>query len=48
MSRAIIMTREEFDKAIGMGVEACHEVYRLQKDALKRKYSRDTGGETDE
>ena len=42
------MTREEFDKAIGMGVEACHEVYRLQKDALKRKYSRDTGGETDE
>ena len=42
------MTREEFDKAIGMGVEACHEVYRLQKDALKRKYSKDTGGETDE
>jgi len=42
------MTREEFDKAMKMGVEACHEVYRLQKDALKRKYSKDTGGETDE
>ena len=33
------MTREEFDKAISMAVNACHEVYDIQKDALKRRYS---------
>ena len=33
------MTREEFDKAISMAVGACHELYELQKDALKRRYS---------
>ena len=33
------MTREEFDKAIKMGVDACHEIYELQKDALKRRYA---------
>jgi exosome complex component RRP41 len=33
------MTREEFDTAIGMGVAACHEIYELQKDALKRRYA---------
>lgn len=42
------MTREEFDKAMKMGVDACHEVYRLQKDALKRRYSTDAGGVADE
>ena len=33
------MTREEFDKAISMAMGACHELYDLQKDALKRRYS---------
>jgi len=33
------MTREEFDNAIDMGVAACHEIYELQKDALKRRYA---------
>ena len=33
------MSREEFDKAIDMGVAACHEIYELQKDALKRRYA---------
>jgi exosome complex component RRP41 len=33
------MTREEFDKAIEMGIGACHEIYELQKDALKRRYA---------
>jgi len=32
------MTREEFDKAIDMAFGACHEVYDVQKAALKRKY----------
>ena len=34
------MTREEFDKAISMAVGACHELYDLQKDALKRRYAK--------
>lgn len=42
------MTREEFDKAMKMGVDACHEVYKLQKDALKRRYAVDAGGVSDE
>jgi len=33
------MTREEFDTAVKMGVTACHEIYALQKDALKRRYA---------
>jgi exosome complex component RRP41 len=33
------MTREEFDRAMEMGVAACHEVYEIQKDALKRRYA---------
>jgi exosome complex component RRP41 len=42
------MSREEFDKAIKMGVDACHEIYRHQKDALKRRYATDAGGVSDE
>ena len=34
------MTREEFDKAISMAMGACHELYDLQKDALKRRYAK--------
>ena len=33
------MTRKEFDTAIEMGVAACHEIYEIQKDALKRRYA---------
>ncbi|MCL2606978.1 MAG: exosome complex exonuclease Rrp41 [Methanomassiliicoccaceae archaeon] len=33
------MTREEFDTAVEMGVTACHEIYALQKDALRRRYA---------
>lgn len=32
------MTREEFDKAVELGVKGCRDVYELQKDALKRRY----------
>ena len=34
------MTRAEFDHAIELAVNACHEVHALQVDALKRRYSR--------
>ncbi|NLN72191.1 MAG: exosome complex exonuclease Rrp41 [Thermoplasmatales archaeon] len=40
------MTREEFDKAIEMGVRGCHDVYKLQKEALLNRYS--DGGDSDE
>ncbi len=32
-------TPEEFTKARDMAVDACYEIYELQKDALKRRYS---------
>lgn len=41
------MTREEFDRAIKMGVEGCNMVYELQKDALKRRYAADEDEEDD-
>ena len=34
------MTREEFDRGIKMAVAGCHELHELQKDALKRRYSK--------
>jgi exosome complex component RRP41 len=34
------MTREEFDHGIKMAVAGCHELHELQKDALKRRYSK--------
>jgi len=33
------LTQAEFDKALEMGVKACHEIYDLQKDALRRRYA---------
>ncbi len=33
------MTKEEFDSAMKTGVAACHEIYEMQKDALRRRYS---------
>ena len=32
-------TPDEFKKAKDMAVEACYQIYELQKDALKRRYS---------
>lgn len=42
------MTRKEFDKAIDLAFDACHEIHDLQKEALKKKYSVSNGGESDE
>lgn len=42
------MTREEFDRAIELGVEGCGRVYEMQKDALKRRYSADVDDEEEE
>jgi len=42
------MTREEFDKALDMAFGACHEVYEVQKAALKSRYAASTEGDEDE
>ncbi|MCL2333540.1 MAG: exosome complex exonuclease Rrp41, partial [Candidatus Methanoplasma sp.] len=42
------MTREEFDKALDMAFGACHDLYEIQKAALKTKYAATKGGEEDE
>jgi len=43
------MTREEFDHAIDLAYGACHEVYDLQKAALKKRYSKTSkGADSDE
>ncbi|MGI5964429.1 MAG: exosome complex exonuclease Rrp41 [Candidatus Methanomethylophilaceae archaeon] len=41
------MTREEFDHAIELAVGGCKELYALQKDALKRRYTVNTEEEDD-
>jgi len=33
------MTRKEFDKALDMAFGACHEIYEIQKTALKERYA---------
>ena len=33
------MTREELDHGLDMAFAAAHEVYDVQRDALKRRYS---------
>ncbi len=33
------LTQAEFDRALELGVKACHEIYELQKDALRRRYA---------
>ncbi|MDI3482288.1 MAG: exosome complex component [Candidatus Methanomethylophilaceae archaeon] len=33
------MTRDEFDTALKMGIDACHMIYELQKEALRRRYA---------
>lgn len=32
------LTQDEFDEALDMAMEACHEVYQLQRQALVKKY----------
>lgn len=33
-----VLTPEEFEKAVNMGMEGCKKIYLLQKEALKTKY----------
>jgi exosome complex component RRP41 len=33
------MTKDEFSTALDMGVKACHEIYEMQKEALRKKYA---------
>lgn len=35
------LTQEEFDKAMDLAMKGCHEVYKLQKEALINKYVTD-------
>ncbi|MBU4189484.1 MAG: exosome complex exonuclease Rrp41, partial [Candidatus Thermoplasmatota archaeon] len=35
------LTIEEFNKAVDMGMNACMEIYEMQKDALRKKYRGD-------
>ncbi|MFH1328606.1 MAG: exosome complex exonuclease Rrp41, partial [Candidatus Bathyarchaeota archaeon] len=34
-----LLTKEEFEKAIGLAIQACKQIYELQKAALKQRYS---------
>lgn len=33
------LTKEEFDRGLAMGIDACKRIYDLQRDALKRRYA---------
>ncbi len=33
------LTVKEFEKGLQMGIDACKQIYQMQKDALKRKYA---------
>jgi exosome complex component RRP41 len=35
------LTMDEFNKAVDMGMNACMEIYEMQKDALRKKYRGD-------
>jgi exosome complex component RRP41 len=41
------LTTDEFRKGLGMAVDACKQIYEIQRDALKRRYM-STGDGTDE
>jgi len=34
----VILTPEEFEKAVTLAIEGCKKIYVLQKEALKTKY----------
>jgi exosome complex component RRP41 len=40
------MTREEFKKALQLALKGCQQLYELQKEALREKYSTTSIGET--
>jgi len=42
------MTMEELDRALEMGRKACSMVYEVQKDALRRRYAQQPGGEEED
>ena len=42
------MTRKEFDKALDMAFGACHELYEIQKAALKTRYAATKEGDDNE
>ncbi|MCL2031899.1 MAG: exosome complex exonuclease Rrp41 [Methanomassiliicoccaceae archaeon] len=42
------MTRKEFDKALDLAFGACHEIYEIQKAALKKRYALSKEDEEDE
>jgi len=33
-----VLTREEFEKALNMAVEACKKIHEIQRETLKKKY----------
>jgi exosome complex component RRP41 len=35
------LTMEEFNKAVDMGMNACMEIYEMQKEAMRKKYPGD-------
>jgi exosome complex component RRP41 len=41
------LTREEFDKGLHMAVDACKNVYEIQRDALKRRYTARAEGQVE-
>jgi exosome complex component RRP41 len=42
------MTRKEFDKALDLAFGACHEIYDIQKAALKKRYALTKEDDADE
>ncbi len=36
------LTPEEYEEAMEMSIEACHDIYEIQKDALRSRYSTTT------
>jgi exosome complex component RRP41 len=46
-----ILSPDEFEKAVSMGIDGCKKIYALQKEALKNKYmmvKEETKEETEE
>ncbi|MEM3522774.1 MAG: exosome complex exonuclease Rrp41, partial [Candidatus Bathyarchaeia archaeon] len=33
-----VLTKEEFEKALNMAIEACKKIHEIQKETLKKKY----------
>jgi len=37
-----MLTMEEFEQAVNIALDGCEQIYKLQKDALKKKFVRVT------